>query len=126
MFIQGCFELYGADFVIGDDLSVWLLEINSCPALGASTHVTKRLCANVLEDTIKVVIDRKEDKGADTGQFELAFKQVPSYKNDKFSMGSRNCCQDVLKCCQIFFNSGKFIKNMKCWVLEVSIFSQSS
>ena len=76
MFLQGCYELYGADFVVGADLSVWLIEINSSPALSPSTEITRRMCAQVLEDTVKVVIDKKENKLADTGRFELAIKQV--------------------------------------------------
>ena len=31
-----------------------LLEINSSPALGATTSVTSRLCSAVLEDVVKV------------------------------------------------------------------------
>ncbi|XP_075245200.1 protein monoglycylase TTLL8-like [Convolutriloba macropyga] len=72
---KGCFELYGADFVIGSDLSVWLIEINSSPALTPSTQITRTMCAQVLEDTVKVVIDKKTDRMADTGRFELAIKQ---------------------------------------------------
>ena len=37
-------------------LQPWLLEINSSPALGATTSTTARLCANVLEDVIKVIL----------------------------------------------------------------------
>ena len=64
--------------MIGEDLSVWLLEINCSPAMGASTQVTKQFCAEVMEDTLKVVIDRKENKTACTGSFELAVRQVGS------------------------------------------------
>ncbi|XP_012541094.2 tubulin glycylase 3A isoform X2 [Monomorium pharaonis] len=76
---KNSFELYGADFMVMDDFSVWLIEINSHPDMSYSTSVTTRLCRQVMEDTIKVVIDFREDKNADTGNFELAYKQrMPS------------------------------------------------
>ncbi|XP_043597413.1 tubulin glycylase 3A-like isoform X2 [Bombus pyrosoma] len=76
---KNSFELYGADFMVMDDFSVWLIEINSHPDMSYSSKVTTRLCRQVLEDTIKVVIDYREDKNVDTGHFELAYKQrMPS------------------------------------------------
>ncbi|KAK2584804.1 hypothetical protein KPH14_007117 [Odynerus spinipes] len=76
---KNSFELYGADFMIMDDFSVWLIEINSHPDMSYSSSVTTRLCKQVMEDTIKVVVDYRENKNADTGHFELAYKQrMPS------------------------------------------------
>ncbi|KAL6434340.1 hypothetical protein ACFW04_006042 [Cataglyphis niger] len=72
---KNSFELYGADFMIMEDFSVWLIEINSHPDMSYSSSVTTRLCRQVMEDTIKVVIDFREDNSADTGDFELAYKQ---------------------------------------------------
>ena len=49
------FELYGADFLLSYDLKPWLIEINSSPALGATTAVTTRMCAAMLEDIVRLV-----------------------------------------------------------------------
>ncbi|EDV19282.1 uncharacterized protein TRIADDRAFT_33802, partial [Trichoplax adhaerens] len=73
---KNSFELFGADFMLGEDFKPWLIEINSCPDLSASTSVTAELCASVINDTIKVIIDRKENKSCDIGEFELLVKKV--------------------------------------------------
>ncbi|CAB3379346.1 Hypothetical predicted protein [Cloeon dipterum] len=73
---KNCFELYGADFLLSEnDLQPWLLEINCSPCMAPSTSVTARMCAQCLEDVLKVVVDRRDDKEASTGMFELIYKQ---------------------------------------------------
>ncbi|XP_076761407.1 tubulin glycylase 3A-like [Xylocopa sonorina] len=80
---KNSFQLYGADFLIMDDLSVWLIEINTNPRLHPpSSSVTEKLYPEIIEDTIKIILDRRKNRKAARGKFECIFKQRnPFYGN---------------------------------------------
>ena len=72
--------------MIDENYKVWLIEINSSPAMDYSTviyamiqHVTARLVKEVLSDIPKVVVDhanapKKEKKHVDTGMFKRIYR----------------------------------------------------
>jgi len=71
---KGNFEMFGYDFMVSegpDGPRVWLIEVNSSPACDYSTPVTCPLVKKVMEDTVKVVVDTKENPDAGTGEWEL-------------------------------------------------------
>merc|ERR1712224_510193 len=75
---KGSHELYGFDFMISEDdrpgkeglPRVWLIEVNSSPAMDYSTRITTPLVKKCMEDLLKVILDVPQDPGADTGEFE--------------------------------------------------------
>lgn len=85
---KGSFDVYGLDFVLDTELNVWLLEINASPSMEHSTPITTRLCGEVAEDTMKVIVDIPEERerrvaagvadpdaqGYDTGKWKLIHK----------------------------------------------------
>ena len=64
------FELFGFDFMIDENLKCWLIEVNKCPCMAYSTHVTKTLIPLFMEDLAKVIVDKINDPNCDTGDLE--------------------------------------------------------
>ncbi|KYN23062.1 Tubulin monoglycylase TTLL3 [Trachymyrmex cornetzi] len=71
-------ELYGADFMLAEDISVWLIEINTNPRMHPpSSRLTRCLYSNVF----KVIMDVPVNACADMGGFSLVYKQdIPDFQ----------------------------------------------
>lgn len=76
---KNSFEMYGYDIMIDEECNPWLIEVNASPAMDYSTEVTEELVQQVLEDTVKVVVDynfasAKKKSKIDTGGYTLLYK----------------------------------------------------
>ncbi len=54
---RNCFELLGYDFMIDEDLRVWLIEVNTNPYLGIPNRYIEGLLPKMLNDLLEIVLD---------------------------------------------------------------------
>lgn len=71
-----CYELYGYDVLIDENLHPWLLEVNASPSLTADTKMDYELKHNMLDDMLTVIDMEKRLTGDETsiGGFDLIYK----------------------------------------------------
>ena len=51
-----CFEMYGYDILIEDNLKPWLIEVNASPSVSTTTESDRVLKMNVMKEVFKIVI----------------------------------------------------------------------
>ena len=53
------FELFGYDFMVDESQKVWLIEVNTNPCLELASNYLTRLIPSLIENTVKIAIDPK-------------------------------------------------------------------
>ena len=51
-----CFELYGYDILIEENLKPWLIEVNASPSLSTTTEADRKMKTNIMESAFRIVI----------------------------------------------------------------------
>lgn len=87
---KNSFEFFGYDFMVDENLKVWLIEVNSSPSMDTKGQpVLQKLVKSVLHDLAKVVIDLHKDKNADIGGFQVVHKQKHEILRPKNNMETK-------------------------------------
>lgn len=67
----GVFDLYGLDFMLDESLNVWLLEVNTNPAMHTNCAVLEGILPNMIDETLGVCIELFEKKVAGLPNFPI-------------------------------------------------------
>jgi hypothetical protein len=62
--IQGCFEVYGFDFMIDSNFRVWMIEVNANPCLDLCSAYLSSLIPTMLDHALILTVDRFFDGDA--------------------------------------------------------------
>ena len=82
-----CFECYGYDLLLDDDLKPWLVEVNASPSLAATTAMDREMKGALIRDVLAVAVPEElgegEYRGAntrgpcrDTGDFVVLYDEA--------------------------------------------------
>jgi tubulin polyglutamylase TTLL9 len=70
-----CFELYGYDIMLDDNLKPWLIEVNASPSLTASTAADNEMKVTMLTSMLDIIDMEKKNEGIrhQVGGFDLIY-----------------------------------------------------
>jgi tubulin polyglutamylase TTLL1 len=84
-----CFECYGYDLLLDDDLKPWLVEINASPSMNATSQGDREMKTKLMKDVFDIVlpdsvnVNDPDFKGAtstgpcrDTGDFVVLYDEA--------------------------------------------------
>jgi len=76
---NNCFEIFGCDFILDEKYKPYLLEINMNPGLEISSPLISKLVPRMVDDALKLTIDKKYYKERE----ETVFYPVDGYDDNE-------------------------------------------
>ena len=77
-----CFECYGYDLLLDDNLKPWLVEVNASPSLNATTQMDKEMKTTLIRDVLDIVVPeevRNCEERTTTTRSEATSKEFNNY-----------------------------------------------
>lgn len=66
-----CFECYGYDIIIDDELKPWLVEVNASPSLTSTTTDDRKMKSRLIRDVFELVVPGDAESPSESNYFEL-------------------------------------------------------
>ena len=87
---ENCYELYGFDIIIDENLKPWLLEVNFSPAMGCDSHVDIQVKKPLLHDMLDMLEFKAEDcKRGGLAHRRNMINKSRTYDTDRFRYGKK-------------------------------------
>ena len=74
-----CYEVYGFDIMIDENLKPWLIEINLSPSLACDSQLDMKIKSQLLADTFNLIGVHQFDRKAESAN--NAKNRMKSYQN---------------------------------------------
>ena len=78
------FELFGYDFIIDEQLKVWLLEVNNNPYIGTPNQFIAGIMPNMIDEMMEIIIDStfppEDYQPVEQRHFELIYKEPSAFR----------------------------------------------
>ena len=79
-----CFEIFGYDFILDINCQPFLLEINTNPGLEESSPLIKMLVPRMIDDALRLTIDKAFDNNDGNGKKKNSSKfHVDGYSDEE-------------------------------------------
>jgi len=87
-----CFEIFGFDVFVDENLKPWLLEVNRAPAMAVTTPQDSAVKTPMLQDAFQMLdLERRLLPGKVTASFSAATTAAGALSESKLSTGDWEC-----------------------------------